>query len=147
MTYRDNLAEKQTTFQKESESSDIIDANVFKTKNITYEKYRNLSKDDRKFLHLSAYEENKNWITENIKKYHAAWLVVIDGEIFAFSKSLDDYPSDQEIQEICNKTKKFPFIFVNNDILAVEEKAIKWKEWILDCNIPLLHQSSTPTFH
>jgi len=128
MTYRESLAEKQAAIQKEFKRSDIFHKIGFKTKNMAYEEYKKLSKNDRKLLHRWAYEENKEWIAEKMKAYRAAWLLVVDGEILILSQKLDDYPSDQKIMEICNQTNKFPFIFVNDKMLAVEEQGVAWNE-------------------
>lgn len=93
----------------------------FKMKNISFDEYKNLSYEDRKQLHLSAFEENKDWIQSKIKEYHAAWIAVVDGIVMSFSDRIDNYPSDYQVAEICQNTKKFPFIFVNETILAIEE--------------------------
>lgn len=47
--------------------------------------------------------------------------MVIDGRVIAHGESLDDYPKETEIRRACEERGKFPFVFVNELLLAVEE--------------------------
>lgn len=128
MSYIERIKKSQKEWPKELDRSDLIEKMDFKIKNVSLDSYKNLSHEARKQLHLSAFEENKDWIQNKIKEYHAAWIAVVDGIIIAFSDRIDDYPSDDQISEICQETKKFPFIFVNDAILAIEERGLGWSE-------------------
>jgi len=128
MSYIERNKKSQKEWSKELERSELVEHTAFKIKNISFEEYKKLSYEDRKQLHLSAFEENKDWIQKKIKEYHAAWIAVIDGIVISFSDNLDNYPSDSQITEICKTTNKFPFIFVNDALLAIEERGVEWSE-------------------
>jgi hypothetical protein len=37
-----------------------------------------------------------NGSRRNSRRLHAAWMMVVDGEVAAFGESMDSYPSDEE---------------------------------------------------
>lgn len=128
MSYIEHIKRSQNKFSEKFEKYKLIHKIGFKIRNVTFEEYKNLSNEDRKQLHIWAFEENKEWIKKRIIENKAAWLIVIDGKVISFSNNLDEYPSEKQIMDICQKTKKFPFIFVNDDMLAIEEKGFGWNE-------------------
>jgi hypothetical protein len=52
--------------------------------------------------------------------------MVIDGQVQAWGKTMKDYPQPKQIMEICRKTGKYPFIFIDDDRMAIEESASVW---------------------
>ena len=65
-------------------------------------------------------------LQEKFATLNAAWLVVVDGKVIASGKSLKDEPMPPQILEICHRTGKFPFVFINDTFLAIEESASSW---------------------
>ncbi len=102
----------------------------FRTRNLSIEKYKRLSDGERGYFHTLAREENKSWIESQLQEHRAGWLVVVNGRVIVHGRSLDDYPDEAEIRGICEKTGKFPFVFVNNGLLAIEESETTWHQTV-----------------
>lgn len=102
----------------------------FRTRNLSLEEYKRLSDSERSYFHALAREENTSWIESQLQEYEAGWLVVVNGRVIAHGKSLDDYPDETEIRRICEKTGEFPFVFVNDLLLAVEEATTTWHQTV-----------------
>lgn len=102
----------------------------FRTRNLSMEEYKKLSDSERSYFHALAREENKSWIESQLREHKAGWLVVVDGRVIAHGKSLDDYPDEAEIRRICEKMGEFPFVFVNDPLLAVEEGTTTWHQTV-----------------
>jgi outer membrane protein assembly factor BamB len=73
---------------------------------------------------------NTRWIEDKLRKLHAMWIMVIDGQVVAHG-SLTDYPSDEEFDKLCEKYGKFPFVFLNPQLLRIEESSI-WHDTIVE---------------
>jgi hypothetical protein len=52
--------------------------------------------------------------------------LVFIGQIIASGATLSDYPEAEQILEVCHRTGKFPFLFINEDLLAIEESGSAW---------------------
>jgi len=102
----------------------------FRTRNLSMDEYRELSEGERSYYHALAREENKGWIENQLREYNAGWLVVVDGRVVSYGKDLNDYPDGAELKRICEKTRVFPFVFVNDLLLAVEEGAPVWHQTV-----------------
>jgi hypothetical protein len=102
----------------------------FRTRNLSMEEYKRLSGSERSYFHALAREENKSWIESQLLEHRAGWLVVVDGRAIAHGKNLDDYPDEAEIKGICEKTGRFPFVFVSDRLLAIEEGATIWHQTV-----------------
>jgi hypothetical protein len=98
----------------------------FKSQNISVAAYEVLSDDEKlKFLD-GAEHENTEWLKEKFKTLHAAWMMVVDGEVAASGESMDSYPNDEEFVQLCQKFGKYPFVFFNPLVLAIEEPGGVW---------------------
>lgn len=62
-------------------------------------------------LKQRAWEENKEWIKEQLEELGAEWILVCNREIIKWSNNLKDYPSQAELKEIAQKYHLFPFGF------------------------------------
>jgi len=60
--------------------------------------------------------------------------MVVDGNAAAFGESMDTYPNDDEFLKLCQKFGKYPFVFFNPLILAIEEPASAWHPTVLAVN-------------
>lgn len=98
----------------------------FRTRNLSLAEYQSLTEQERETFHELAWEENHAWLTAQLQEHGAAWLIVVDGQIIASSSDLDEYPTESEIMDIIEETGKFPFIFIDNAILSIEEGANDW---------------------
>jgi hypothetical protein len=70
--------------------------------------------------------QNREWLLQKFKELHAGWLMVVDGQVIATGATLSDYPDPEQILEVCHRTEKFPFLFINEDLLAIEESGSAW---------------------
>jgi len=100
----------------------------FVGENLTPAEYESLPLEARGLLALRLKEKNHSWLQEKFAMLNAAWLVVVDGQVIASGKSLKDEPMPPQILEICRRTGKFPFVFINDTFLAIEESASTWHE-------------------
>lgn len=96
--------------------------------NLTLEEYESLPLEERGLLNLRLKEKNHHWLQKKFSALKAAWLVVVDGEVIDSGKSLKDEPMPPQILKICRNTGKFPFVFINDAFLAIEESASTWHE-------------------
>jgi len=98
----------------------------FVGKNLPLPEYEKLSIKERRMLARRVKEQNQSWLQENFLAREAAWLVVMDGQVIASGKSLKDQPMQPQIAEIHWRTGKFPFVFINDAFLTIEENTSAW---------------------
>jgi hypothetical protein len=93
----------------------------FNGQNISVAAYEALAEDEKfKFLD-KAENENTEWLREKFRALRAAWMMVVDENVAAFGESMDTYPNDDEFLKLCQKFGKYPFVFFNPLLLAIEE--------------------------
>jgi hypothetical protein len=112
------------------EALDLTTKIGFRTRNLSMKEYKRLSDSERSYFHALAREENVSWIESQLQEHRAGWLVVVNGRVIAHGENLDDYPDEIEIRRICEKMGEFPFVFVNDLLLAVEESATTWHQTV-----------------
>jgi len=98
----------------------------FVGKNLTLEEYERLSPKERGMLQQRLKDQNHLWLQEKFSALRAAWLVVVDGEVIASGKSLKQLPLAPKNVELSRQTGKFPFVFINDDFMAIEENVSAW---------------------
>jgi len=94
--------------------------------NLPFEAIEKLSIKERGALQRSLKEQNKAWLHEKFTALNALWVMVMDGQIRASGKNLKNYPQPEQIMEICRNTGKYPFIFICDDRMAIEESSSIW---------------------
>jgi len=102
----------------------------FVGENLTLEEYQRPTLKERSMLQRRLQEQNHLWLQEKFSTLRAAWLVVVDGEVFDSGRSLENEPMSPQLLEICQRVGKFPFVFINDDYLAIEESASVWHTMI-----------------
>ncbi len=95
----------------------------FVGENLLPEEYERLSFDERGILQWRLKQQNRAWLQKQFAKLGAAWLVVVDGKVIASEKTLENKPMSPQILQICRRTGKFPFMFVNDKFVVIEENA------------------------
>jgi len=95
--------------------------------NLPFETIEKLAVKERGALQRSLKEQNKEWLREKFTALNALWVRVMNGQIRAWGKSMKDYPQTEQIMEIYRSTGKYPFIFINDDRMAIEESASVWQ--------------------
>lgn len=100
----------------------------FVSQNITLREYKILSPAKKERYLREAEKLNQDWIENQFRKLKANWIMVVDGQIVLFGAKLKDYPEHNDFLALCRRTGKYPFVFINQRALAVEEHATAWHE-------------------
>jgi hypothetical protein len=103
----------------------------FVGQNWTLEEFERLSPEERAMLKWRLKEKNHSWLQEKFSTLGAAWVVVVDGKVIASGNSLRKKPMPPQLLEICRRTGKFPFVFVNDKLIAIEESVSTWHDTTL----------------
>jgi len=111
------------TIHQPSEASEPM---KFVGEHLTLEQYRQLSVKKRGEHQRQLKAQNRKWLDEKFANLHAAWLMISDGEVIAFSDSLKDYPSTERIRELGLRHGKRPFLIINDLLVAIEESGVAW---------------------
>lgn len=98
--------------------------------NLTLKEYESLNETEKMKLQSILLERNGNWLNQKFQELNAVWITVVDGEIETFSSDIDKYPNETDLLEICRKKDKFPFIFINQGLLAIEENSSNWSKTV-----------------
>jgi len=105
---------------------DIEEPLPFVGENLTPEEYEKLTLQERSLLQWRLQQQNRFWLKETFAKLKAAWIVVVDRQVIASGKSLKNLPMQTQVRRICRRTGKFPFIFVNDKFITIEEITAAW---------------------
>jgi len=132
----DQFKRKRAALPKAARDSEMTSIGVtasgqalkFVGENLSLPEYEKLSIKERRMLARRVKEQNQNWLQENFSALDAAWMVVMDGQVIASGKSLKDQPMQPQIAEIHRRTGKFPFVFINDAFMTIEESASAWHE-------------------
>ncbi len=111
------------TIHQSSEASEPL---KFVGEHLTFEQYRQLSIKERGEHQRQLKAQNRRWLKEKFANLHAAWLMILDGEVIAFGDSLMDYPSTGKLREIGLHHGKRPFLIINELLVAIEESGGAW---------------------
>jgi hypothetical protein len=57
---------------------------------------------------------------------NAKWIVVVDGQVLMHGSTLDSYPEDEDFFALCEKTGRFPFVFISPRVFDIEERPTVW---------------------
>jgi hypothetical protein len=98
----------------------------FVSHNITLEEYTVLpSAEKRRYLD-EAENLNQRWVTNQLRKHNATWIMVVDGQVVLAGARLKDYPEHEDFLALCKRTGKYPFVFFNPRVFAIEEHSTAW---------------------
>ena len=104
----------------------------FRGDNLPWEAIAKLSIKERGAMQRRLKELNKAWLEEKFTSLNVLWLMIVDGEVIASGTTKKDYPKPARISEICEQTGKYPFIFINDNALLIEENSSTWNR--IDAN-------------
>jgi hypothetical protein len=93
----------------------------FNGENASLQEYESWSDDQQAQYQSEAEKNNARWIEKKMRDLNAMWLIVIDGQIVASGPMLRTFPHDEEFDELCEKTGKFPFVFFSPRMFYIEE--------------------------
>jgi len=100
----------------------------FVSQNMSMEAYRSLPRPERRHYQSDAEKLNQRWIEKQFKNLNANWIIVLDGTVVKHGATLGDYPSEQDIRQLQQKTGKCPFVFFSKFLLAIEEHPTSWHQ-------------------
>jgi hypothetical protein len=102
----------------------LKESRKFEGENPTLSEYEKLSIQQQCELQDAAAKWNDSWIRQKFAELNATWLFVIDGDVIAYGSDLSSYPEDDFIDSICQQTGKFPFVFIDERELMIEESTV-----------------------
>ena len=97
----------------------------FQGHHITLEEYEALPEEKKVHYLESARERNAEWLKLAFQELQAAWLMIIDGQVYKHGPSLQKYPLPDQFLEICRKKGRYPFVFLHPVSITVEEASIR----------------------
>jgi hypothetical protein len=100
---------------------------VFIGENPPFDPNRNLSLEERIAAKRLLKADNREWLLQKFKELRAGWLMVVDGQVIASGATLSDYPTPEQLLAVCHRTGKFPFLFINENIMVIEESGCAWQ--------------------
>jgi len=98
----------------------------FISRNITPEEYEALTSSGKSLYLGDAEQLNRRWIEKQFKKLDVNWIMVIDGQVVLSGAKLRDYPEYEDLLALCERHGKYPFVFVSQRALAIEEGKSGW---------------------
>ncbi|MDZ7360824.1 MAG: hypothetical protein ONB46_08875 [candidate division KSB1 bacterium] len=98
----------------------------FLSHNITLEEYKALPREEKSRYHDEAEELNWRWVEKQLNSLQAKWLMVVDGQVVLHGATLKNFPDDDELLALCEKTGKYPFAFFSPKVFAIEEPHTTW---------------------
>jgi hypothetical protein len=69
----------------------------FVGENLFVQDYLALSHDERFDLQCALLDLNADWLKQTVDELGAAWVMVVDGEVVAWSPDVDQYPQEAEV--------------------------------------------------
>ncbi len=99
--------------------------------NLPFDPRRNSSLQERAALKRRLKTQNQAWLSLQFEKLKAAWLVIVDQQVIAWGASLASYPKPDKLLETCQRTGKFPFLFINEEYLSIEGGGARWPQTII----------------
>jgi hypothetical protein len=84
---------------------------------IPFDKYLEMTEDERAEIAFQAYKTLDRWIEEELKARHSKWMLVCGGEILESSPKLLGYPSADRIMAIGKQRGLIPFVFIRTPLI------------------------------
>lgn len=89
---------------------------------IRYSDYTEFSENEERELRDKIYMENYEWIESELARRKAEWMIVVNGQILKSSSTLDNIPTQPQLDRLGKKRGFMPFLFVRN--VLIEESMI-----------------------
>lgn len=64
-----------------------------------------------------VWDENEEWIREQIESRGADWILVCNRDVIKWSDDRKEYPSEEELEKIAKEYNLFPFVFVQPPLI------------------------------
>ncbi|MFN4179276.1 MAG: hypothetical protein ACK4I8_03095 [Armatimonadota bacterium] len=89
--------------------------------NPPFEEMAKLTEEERIRIMDELATANHEWLEQKRIELGARWMLVVDGEVLMHGPTLDNYPSDEELEELCRKTGKM--LLYHEAPLLIEERS------------------------
>ena len=90
--------------------------------NPTWDEWQRMDEEERMKVMDELEERNRKWLEWIRETLGVEWMLVVDGKLIRFDVSWDAYPTDKEIEVICQVTGKVPLLFAATPV--IEESAL-----------------------
>jgi hypothetical protein len=100
---------------------------AFQGENPPFAEMARLPEEERIRVMDELADLNEDWLERKRVELGARWIIVVDGEVLAHGPTLANYPSQQELRELCQKTGKM--LLLHAAPLLIEE-AVSWHRTI-----------------
>ncbi len=94
---------------------------TFQGENPPFAEMVKLSEEERLRIMDELADINNDWLERKRVELGARWMLVVDGEVLAHGPTLANYPSQQELYEMCEKTGKM--LLLHEAPLLIEERS------------------------
>ncbi len=84
---------------------------------IPYDEYARFSNQEREDLQWRVYREHHEWAETELKTRRAQWMIVCGGKIVEFSRTLDNFPTQEKLQAFGKEHGFIPFMFVPKPLI------------------------------
>jgi hypothetical protein len=98
----------------------------FVGENSPFDPNRKFSFEEKAAAKRRLKAQNREWLLQKFNELRAGWLMVVDGQVIASGATLSDYPTPEQLLAVCHRTGKFPFLFINEKIMMIEESGSVW---------------------
>lgn len=89
--------------------------------NPTVEEALKLDEVERILLMDKLSDRNADWLERKRLELGARWMLVVDGEILVHGETWDNYPSDEEIEQLCYRSGRM--LLLHTAPLLIEERS------------------------
>ncbi len=104
----------------------LKETNQSPPQNPSLEEWRRLTPTERGEWLLNEEQHHQVWLTKKFQELNAGWMMVMDGQVIRFGVSFSDAPTDDELYAEATKLGKYPLLFFNNALFAIEEVISAW---------------------
>ena len=108
----------------------LKETNQSPPQNPSLEEWVRLTPIERGERLLNEEQHHQAWLTQKFHELHAGWVVVMDGQVIRFGVSFSDAPTDDELYTEATKLGKYPLLFFNDTLFAIEETSSTWNTTI-----------------
>ena len=108
----------------------LKETNQSPPQNPSLEEWMRLTPIERGKWLLNEEQHHQAWLTQKFHELQAGWVVVMDEQVIRFGVSFSEAPTDDELYAEATKLGKYPLLFFNNTLFAIEEASSAWNATI-----------------
>jgi hypothetical protein len=105
---------------------------AFRGENPPFEEAASLPEEERIRIMDELADSNSDWLERKRAELGARWMIVVDGMVLAHGPTWANYPSDEELDELCHNTGKM--LLLHAAPLLIEE-GLPWHPTIYPADL------------